>query len=183
MELKKTGIRYSNRSKHSEKLQLWIHSKHCCTAGIPPCGCPLTSSVELGYPFTVCILPPRSPVLGVLGTRVENSWEAGVSRDQLVLILRKVLELHNTRREPCSPHLGTLGACPASSLASFSPPLHFCLPPAHVAGLPSSGSTGHLSPEATCKSMSQYDPNTALQSQQHQVGRRGRGHWAGPILL
>lgn len=38
--------------------------------------------------------PSQVSCLAVLGTRVENSWEAGVSGDQLVLILRKVLELH-----------------------------------------------------------------------------------------
>ena len=74
------------------------------------------------------------------------------------------------------------GACPASSLASFFPRLHFCLPPAHVADLPNSGSPGHLSPEAACKTVSQCDPNTAPKASSTRLGGRGRGHRAGPIL-
>ena len=65
--------------------------------------------------------PSQVSCLAVLETRVENSWEAGVSGDQLVLILRKVLELHkHPERALQSPSGNTGGPAPQAAWLPFS---------------------------------------------------------------
>lgn len=125
---------------------------------------------ERGYPSTVGILPSGPP--DEQSRELESST---LGKQMSQTPAHPNSEEGSGTAQPSEESNGvptpeSTGGLSSSGQISFCPCLHFCLPPAHVADHPSSGSIGHPhleQPVRVCPVMTSLQPPKAGQ---HQVG-------------